>query len=377
MSNPRQAHYIPGLDGIRALAVCAVIAYHLNLGWFPGGFLGVGIFFVLSGYLITDLLIRQWEGTGRIDLRDFWVRRARRLLPAMCSVLLVVIVWLALFQTARLAEIWGDIAASLLYVTNWWFIVNDTAYFSRFSTASPLMHFWSLAVEEQFYLVWPVIHMLGLRFVTNRKLLFAIILIGALASASAMYFLYVPGLLDTSRVYYGTDTRAFSLLMGAGLALCRPAGNWGKEGKGRTGLSAIAMDFTGFVGFAVLIWMICGTSQYEPFLYQGGMVLQSTATAAVIAAAVQPSTWIGHCLSWKPLRWLGIRSYGIYLWHYPILLLTFTGEERSFLHTAVQMTAVLVIAAISWTYLEKPIRYGYSIWSRQRGNIDKRSSMES
>ncbi|MGG4046980.1 acyltransferase family protein [Paenibacillus favisporus] len=362
MSNPGQAHYIPGLDGIRALAVCAVIAYHLNLGWFPGGFLGVGIFFVLSGYLITDLLIRQWEGTGRIDLRDFWVRRARRLLPAMCSVLLIVIVWLALFQTTRLAELWGDIAASLLYVTNWWFIVNDTAYFSRFSTASPLMHFWSLAVEEQFYLVWPVILMLGLRFVTNRKLLFAIILIGALASASAMYFLYVPGLLDTSRVYYGTDTRAFSLLMGAGLALCRPAGNWGKEGKGRTGLSAIAMDFTGFVGLAVLIWMICGTSQYEPFLYQGGMVLQSTATAAVIAAAVQPSTWIGHCLSWKPLRWLGIRSYGIYLWHYPILLLTFTGEERSFLHTAVQMTAVLVIAAISWTYLEKPIRYGYSIW---------------
>lgn len=377
MSNPGQAHYIPGLDGIRALAVCAVIAYHLNLGWFPGGFLGVGIFFVLSGYLITDLLIRQWEGTGRIDLRDFWVRRARRLLPAMCSVLLIVIVWLALFQTTRLAELWGDIAASLLYVTNWWFIVNDTAYFSRFSTASPLMHFWSLAVEEQFYLVWPVILMLGLRFVTNRKLLFAIILIGALASASAMYFLYVPGLLDTSRVYYGTDTRAFSLLMGAGLALCRPAGNWGKEGKGRTGLSAIAMDFTGFVGLAVLIWMICGTSQYEPFLYQGGMVLQSTATAAVIAAAVQPSTWIGRCLSWKPLRWLGIRSYGIYLWHYPILLLTFTGEERSFLHTAVQMTAVLVIAAISWAYLEKPIRYGYSIWSRQRGNIDKRSSMES
>ncbi|WP_433614368.1 acyltransferase family protein [Paenibacillus cellulositrophicus] len=377
MSNPGQAHYIAGLDGIRALAVCAVVAYHLNLGWFPGGFLGVGIFFVLSGYLITDLLIRQWEGTGRIDLRDFWVRRARRLLPAMCSVLLVVIVWLALLQTARLAELWGDIAASLLYVTNWWFIVNDTAYFSRFSTASPLMHFWSLAVEEQFYLVWPVILMLGLRFVTNRKILFAIINIGALASALAMYFLYVPGLLDTSRVYYGTDTRAFSLLMGAGLALCRPAGNLGKEGKGGTGLSTIVMDFTGFVGLAVLIWMICGTSQYEPFLYQGGMVLQSTATAAVIAAAVQPSTWIGHCLSWKPLRWLGIRSYGIYLWHYPILLLTFTGEERSFIHTAVQMTAVLVIAAISWTYLEKPIRYGYSIWSRQRGNTDKRSSMES
>lgn len=327
--------------------------------------MGVGIFFVLSGYLITDLLIRQWEGTGRIDLLDFWIRRARRLLPAMCSVLLIVIVWLAVFQTSRLADLWGDVAASMLYVTNWWFIVNDTAYFSRFGTASPFMHFWSLAVEEQFYLIWPVLLMLGLRFVTHRKVLLTLILLGALASALAMFFLYVPGLLDTSRVYYGTDTRAFSLLIGAGLALCRPAGGLAKERKGKRGTASILFDIAGFAGLAVLIWMINRTSQYEPFLYQGGMVLQSAATTAVIAAVVHPSTWLGRFLGWRPLRWLGIRSYGIYLWHYPILVLTFTGEERSFLHAAVQMAAVLVIAAISWTYFEKPIRYGTGNWRRR------------
>ncbi|MBB3126914.1 peptidoglycan/LPS O-acetylase OafA/YrhL [Paenibacillus rhizosphaerae] len=178
---------------------------------------------------------------------------------SLCSVLLIVIVWLAVFHTSRLADLWGDTAASLLYVTNWWFIVNDTAYFSRFGTASPLMHFWSLAIEEQFYLVWPGLLMLGLRFITNRKIMLALVLMGALASALAMFFLYVSGLLDTSRVYYGTDTRAFSLLMGAGLALCRPAGNPAIEERGRPGISTIATDVIGFAGLAVLIWMICGT----------------------------------------------------------------------------------------------------------------------
>src|SRR5690554_5278351 len=218
-----KGRYIPGLDGLRALAVIAVIAYHLDMGWAPGGFMGVGIFFVLSGYLITDLLIRQWKHTGRIDLRQFWLRRARRLLPAQLLLLVVVFIWILLFHESRLVDWWGDWVASLLYITNWWFIWNDVAYYSLFEMPSPLLHLWSLAVEEQFYLVWPLLLLLGLCFILNRKVLFMVILFAALASASAMALLYQPGLLDTSRVYYGTDTRAFALLLGAALALIWPS----------------------------------------------------------------------------------------------------------------------------------------------------------
>lgn len=359
-SKGKKHRYMPGLDGIRAIAVCAVIAYHFGFSWASGGFLGVGIFFVLSGYLITDLLVKQWQETGKINLRDFWFRRARRLLPALFLVLIVVALWIGLFHFSRLADLLGDWLASLFYVTNWWFIFNDVGYFSQFGEPTPLLHLWSLAVEEQFYLFWPFLLLVGLLFIPKRKWLIGAVVLVALASALDMAFLHQPGLMDTSRVYYGTDTRAFSLLIGAALALCLPSHRL-------TGRMAnykplrIALDIVGISGIVCLIWMFGQVNQYETFLYRGGMVIQCIATTAVIAAAVHPSTWIGRMLGFRPLRWLGVRSYGIYLWHYPVLVLTFTstttGEGSFIFHSIIQIAAVLLIASISWRFIEKPIRY--------------------
>lgn len=359
--------YMPGLDGIRAFAVFAVIAYHMGFEWASGGFLGVVVFFVLSGYLITDLLIIQWVNTGQINLRNFWIRRARRLLPAQLLVLIVVALWMTLFNFSELASLWGDWLASLFYVTNWWFIFNDVGYFSNFGQPSPLLHYWSLAVEEQFYLFWPLLLLLGLRFVRNRKLLISFILIGALTSALGMAFLYQPGLMDTSRVYFGTDTRAFALLIGAALALCLPSQMFTRKiAENKTW--RILLDIVGATGLAILFWMIWQTNQYEAFLYRGGMVLQCIAAASIIASAVHPSTWISRVLGCKLMSWFGVRSYGIYLWHYPILVLflPISGGENAIGRIFVQITSILLIASISWRFIEQPIRYGTegSLWRK-------------
>ncbi|MEC0091183.1 acyltransferase family protein [Paenibacillus macquariensis] len=377
INETKKNRYMPGLDGIRAFAVFAVIAYHLNFEWASGGFLGVTIFFVLSGYLITDLLIREWGNTGRINLRNFWIKRARRLLPGQILVLIVVVCWMALFNFPQLADLWGDLLASLFYVTNWWFIFNDVGYFSNFGQPTPLLHYWSLAVEEQFYLVWPVLLLLGLRFVRKRRLLIGFILIGALVSALVMAFLYQPGLMDTSRVYYGTDTRAFALLIGALLAVYLPSQMF--EGKiADNKCLRISLDIIGTIGFAILYWMIWQTNQYAAFLYRGGMVLQCIVAATVIAAAIHPSTWISKILGGKLLRWFGVRSYAIYLWHYPILVFFFPGAGggNSIVHILIQIGMTLLFASISWRFIEQPIRYGTagSMWSKIRPTKNATSS---
>jgi peptidoglycan/LPS O-acetylase OafA/YrhL len=376
----KKSRYMPGLDGIRAFAVFTVIAYHLGFGWASGGFLGVGVFFVLSGYLITDLLLMQWENTGQINLRNFWVRRAKRLLPGQLLVLLVVAIWITVFNFSELANLWGDWLASLFYVTNWWFIFNDVGYFSNFGEPSPLLHFWSLAVEEQFYLVWPFLLLLGLRFIHKRKLLIGFILICTLASTLGMAFLYQPGLMNTSRIYFGTDTRMFALLIGAILAFCLPSQMFAEKNTDNKALR-ISLDIIGATGLAILFWMIWQTNQYEAFLYCGGMVLQSIATASVILAAIHPSTWISRVLGCKLLRWFGVRSYGIYLWHYPILVLFFPLSEggNSIVRTFIQIVMILLIASISWRFIEQPIRYGTdrSMWRKIcRSNSTAGSTMK-
>src|SRR5580692_1902967 len=219
--------YMPGLDGLRAIAVLAVIAYHVGLGWAPGGLLGVGVFFTLSGYLITDLLLSQYQSSGRLDLVGFWRRRARRLLPALFVMLAAVAAWVALLQRGQLPALRGAMAAAAGYVSNWWLIGQNASYFSRFGPPSPLGHLWSLAVEEQFYLIWPWLVLLGL-WLTRRRirqrqfLLVAGSLVLAAGSAALMVLLYHPGY-DPTRVYDGTDTRAFALLIGAALAFARPS----------------------------------------------------------------------------------------------------------------------------------------------------------
>lgn len=349
--------YMAGLDGLRALAVFAVIVYHLNVGWAPGGLLGVGVFFVLSGYLITDILIAQWKRDGRIDWKDFWLRRGRRLLPALLVTITVVSVWITLLDRYQLTQLRGEVLSTLLYVNNWWRIFHEVSYFSSFGPPSPFGHFWSLAVEEQFYLLWPLLLVIGLHFSPRRWRLFALTLALALVSALAMALLHEPGN-DPSRVYYGTDTRAFALLIGAALAMIWPSRNLSVKAAPRARFLLDCIGAAGLVTIVVMIWL---TDPYDSFLYRGGFVLLSIATAAVIAVLAHPVSRLGKVLGWKPLRWLGVRSYGIYLWHYPVIVLTSpvvnTGET-SIVRSILQVIASVVLAALSWRFIEEPIRNG-------------------
>ena len=376
--------YLPGLDGLRAIAVAVVVAYHLGLGWAGGGLLGVGIFFTLSGYLITDILVGQWRARGRINLKDFWVRRARRLLPALFVVLAVVAAWAAVGYPGQIPALRGDIVAAALYVSNWWFIAQNTSYFARFGAPSPLGHLWSLAVEEQFYLVWPWIVLAGGVLLTRKMKLTnrqagvaAITVTLALAAASfvALAMTFHPGL-DPTRAYEGTDTRAGGLLIGAALAIAWPTRRAGRRAavtasgdpatattgpNGSSRLAPALLDGAGVVGLIVIGLMIWRSSEYSAFLYQGGLLLLSVATALVIGAVVHPRTRLGRVLGAGPLRWLGVRSYGIYLWHYPVIVLTAPGANPS----SVPMSGVrqvltaagcVAVAGLSWALIEDPIR---------------------
>jgi peptidoglycan/LPS O-acetylase OafA/YrhL/lysophospholipase L1-like esterase len=369
----RSQRYMPGLDGLRAIAVLAVIAYHLNPAWAPGGLLGVGVFFTLSGYLITDLLLGQREATGRLQLGDFWLRRARRLLPALFLMLAVVMAWVTLLDRSLLAGLRGDVLAAVGYVSNWWNIVREASYFARFGPPPPLDHLWSLAVEEQFYLIWPWLLWLGLRYVPGRYTLAGLTLAGAALSAFAMALIYQPGV-DPTRVYEGTDTRAFGLLIGAALAMVWPSRELRADSidhRGRLLLDGAAV--VGLVVIGILIWQ---TSEYSPFLYKGGIVLLSVATALVLTALVHPASWLGVAVGWRPLRWIGVRSYGIYLWHYPIIVLAAPGlqQRASLSFEALQVVATIVVAALSWQFFEEPIRRGATgrIWTHARSRLARR-----
>ena len=351
--------YLPGLDGLRALAVLAVIAYHLRLGWAPGGMLGVGVFFTLSGYLITDLLLGQHEATGRLQLADFWRRRARRLLPALCVLLVVIAAWVTLLDRPELSALRGVVLAAVGSVTNWWLIAQHSSYFAQFGPPSPLGHLWSLAVEDQFYLVWPWLLWLGLRWARGRRgtrgrLAVATLLLATL-SAVEMVMLYRPGY-DPTRIYDGSDTRAFALLIGAALAFVWPSRHL------RGGITSGArriLDGAGVTGLAVIVVLVCCTNDYSAFLYRGGMVLLSVATALVVGTAASPASRIGRALGWRPLRWLGVRSYGIYLWHYPIIVLTTpAGGPDTVARGAFQVAASIGVAELSWRYIEEPVRQG-------------------
>lgn len=351
MSKPLQEHrYMSGLDGLRAFAVMAVVLYHLNIDWAPGGLLGVGIFFVLSGYLITDILASQWERHQRFDLIDFWMRRARRLLPAVFAMVILVVLWCLVVDHSRLPALVGDVPAALLYVSNWWFIFHKVSYFESFGPASPLGHLWSLAVEEQFYLIWPLLLALGLKFLPKRINLAGWILSLAAISALLMAVLYEPGS-DPSRVYYGTDTRIFALLIGASLAIVWPSAKL----KARVSNQArTVLDVVGVGTLFLLGWMIWHTNEYQPFLYRGGMVLIAIITALLIAVLAHPASRLAIVLGCKPLRWLGKRSYGLYLWHFPVITLStsqVSTTEPSIIKSMIQVGVSLLFAELSWLSL--------------------------
>ena len=365
--------YMPGLDGLRAVAVLGVIAFHVGLPFAQGGLLGVGVFFVLSGYLITDILAAQWEKRGAIDLKDFWLHRARRLLPALFLLLAAVVAYVTLFAPAQLATLRGEVLAAALYISNWWYIFHHVSYFQSFGPPSPLTHLWSLAVEEQFYLVWPGLLWLGLRYLSRRNLVLATLGLAA-ASALAMGLLYHAGA-GPNRVYYGTDTRAFALLIGGALALVWPSRRladvpaaWRRS-----------LEVLGVLGLALVLVLFAATNEYEPSLYPGGLLLLSVATAAVVAVAALPEGRLARALGWEPLRWLGVRSYGIYLWHYPVIALTSPAAGGPFMpgRAALQILASIALAAISWRYVEEPLRRGalQRLWRLWRLRALRRQSV--
>jgi peptidoglycan/LPS O-acetylase OafA/YrhL len=362
--------YVPGLDGIRAVAVLCVIAYHLNVPWARGGMLGVGVFFTLSGYLITDLLLGHWYRHANLGLKTFWIHRARRLLPALFLMLIVVSLWVAIFDTSQLADVRRQVIASALYFANWSTIAAHGSYFSRFAAPLPLDHVWSLAIEEQFYLVWPWLLGIAILLVRSRVGLALLTLAGAAGSAYLMSHLYHPGF-DPTRVYEGTDTRAFGLLVGAALAIVWPTGvpRRGARWAIRHPVGLDLMGVAGLVGILILVWR---TDAFDPFTYPTGFILLSVATVALLFAVVNPSSLLGPILGCAPLRWIGVRSYGIYLWQWPIVVLW--GAPRvgvNWPQAGLQVAVTFVLAALSWRLVEEPIRHGAlgRLWRRARSGV--------
>ena len=350
VANAPHIAYRPGLDGLRALAVAAVFLYHARIDWLPGGFLGVDLFFVLSGYLITSLLLVEWEARNRIDLRRFWLRRARRLLPALVVVVLGALILASIFARQDLAHTRSDAVSSLLYYTNWHEIIANHSYFNRVGNPSLLKHTWSLAIEEQFYIVWPLLLVPGLVLV-GRKRLPMLVIAGIAASAALMWILYNPN--DPTRVWNGTDTRAFLLLMGILLALV-----WPYVERMRSAVPLLELfGVAALVGSVLLFLQI---HEYDPTLWQGGDLAAAFCFVVLIAAVAHPGTGLGEALGIAPLRWVGERSYGIYLWHWPIVVLVAGVNARPSPGVVLGEAALVVAAAaLSFRFVEEPIRRGH------------------
>jgi len=353
-SSTRLRH-MPALDGMRGAAVAGVLLFHG--GHLEGGYLGVDLFFVLSGFLITSLLLVEPERTGGLRLSHFWARRARRLLPALGGMLLAVAAyaWL-LASPEELTRIRGDALATLAYVANWRYVLEDQSYWDLFVAPSPLQHTWSVAIEEQFYVLWPLVVVGLLRWRGRQRLAASVLAVAAGLAVVSAALLTVLGAGDHDRAYFGTDTRAASILLGAGLAAVLSLRGPARSRRGRQVLELAAVAGTGVLALAWL--QLNGQSD---LLYQGGLLVCAVAGVAVIASAAHPDAGpVARALSFPPLRALGLISYGVYLWHWPVYVVL-TEDRVGFggwplLALAIAVTLVISVASYRW--LEQPIRHG-------------------
>jgi peptidoglycan/LPS O-acetylase OafA/YrhL/CubicO group peptidase (beta-lactamase class C family) len=373
---------LPGLDGLRALAVIAVLLYHADFAVY-GGYLGVESFFVLSGFLITALLLLDHQQNGRVLLKAFWIRRARRLLPALFVMLAGTLTLTAVLLPNELAALTRDTLAAVGYATNWYLIASSQSYFDAIERPSLLQHLWSLAIEEQFYVVWPLAFAAGMRLLRTRGLL-ALTLLAAIASAVMMALRFDPDI-DPSRIYYGTDTRASALLLGAALALVWRPGRMASEAippAGARRYLGVMLDGAGLLALGGLLAAYLFVSDRNPLLYRGGFSLVAIATAVVVAATTHPrARLIPWLLERLPLRWIGLRSYGIYLWHWPIFMVTRPGidlPDSGWQLQLLRFGLAVALAALSYTFVELPIRRGAleRVWRALRRRLASDQTLE-
>ncbi|MPZ50252.1 MAG: acyltransferase family protein [Dehalococcoidia bacterium] len=340
--------HLPAVDGIRALSLIAVLLFHAAPGLLSGGFIGVEVFFVVSGFVITRSIVKEWQLRRSVGLRSFWLRRALRLLPALAVLIVSVVAYVSMIDPDALASLRTEMFASLAYVMNWHLVLSGDSYLASFSDPSPLTHLWSLAVEEQFYVVWPLLLSMGLTL-RKPRLLLVLTIAGALASVLLMAGLYMGGAND-GRLYYGTDTRASGLLFGAALALAGQAGVAIRRPD-----AGFFLEVAGIAGLALIVAGSVLVANDSPLLYLGGFAVVDAAAVLLLLSAAQMQSATARFLSFKPLQWLGLRSYGIYLWHWPILLLAWP-EETGVVAVILKLLAAVTAAALSYVLVEQPIR---------------------
>jgi peptidoglycan/LPS O-acetylase OafA/YrhL len=369
-ADTQRAHlrYIRGIDGLRAISVLAVLVYHNYVvggsspGWLPGGFYGVEVFFVLSGYLITSLLLDERTRTGTVALKAFWFRRARRLLPALFLMLSVVVLFTLVFlRDNAISELKSDVVAAVTYTSNWWQIIANRSYFEQAGRPELLKHLWSLAIEEQFYLFWPLVLGVALKRLGRDRTPWVMVGVGLL-SAAAMALLYTIGVSSTN-LYYATPTRLSGLLLGSALAFFwtprRVRGTTGKHAR-------IVLDLGGVLGLYILWWSFRGTHDYDAIAFRGGFLIVDIAALLVICAVVHPRSDMNRILGIPLLVWIGLRSYGIYLWHFPIFAVTrlsdldgaFGVTPPGWLWFLIRLGLTIGVAELSYKYVEVPIRSG-------------------
>ena len=356
-----KSKYLPSIDSLRALAVLAVIIYHVDVNYLPGGFLGVDLFFVLSGYLISSLIIKEYKKTGSLNLYNFYIRRARRLLPAVYFMITVVLVVIVMFNGVLLKKSHLDAIFGYIYSSNWWYIFHKLDYFDSFGSQSPFKHLWSLAIEEQFYMIFPLLFLLINRkkkdkdgfYKLNRNFLYVILGV-ILVSLIAHIILF--DINNISRIYFGTDTRAFSLLVGVVGAILYPMDKLNTK---ITPQENLVYSVVSLISIAALITIMIYTSEYNTWLYRGGFLLVAILGIIIIISSGKQHTIMAKLLSFKPVVFIGKISYSLYLWHFPVLVLTTPVSEigkPNIFFVVLRVILTFILAIISYALVETPIR---------------------
>ena len=362
MNKSPKRRFITGFDGLRTLGVIGVIMYHLNPNVFSGGYLGVPIFFLISGYLITDHFFNTVDYGGSFSLSNFYIRRVKRLYPGMLFVLLASGAYIVMFLKGLLYHLDQIFVTNVLNVYNWWQIFNGQSYFERFANnESPFTHLWTLSIEGQFYIVWPILLILFAKYGVKKSRIFGFSMILSIASAIWMAILFKPGV-DPSRIYYGTDTRLFSILLGCGLALIWPAE---KLKSGLKKNDKLKLNLVGLLSFALMLLMIFTIKDSDPFLYRGGMFIFSITTCIFIGVVAHPDSIWNAVLSNRVFHYVGTRSYGLYLYQFPVMIFFESRfknvADHPILYPVIEVILIVLVTEFSFRFIEQPL--AHAKWS--------------